>query len=263
VQNDQLSEAIAKRPTKQTLKQLARATGMQTMLEDGIEKIRQGLTTIEEVVRVCPIDQNELRNTIQFPEFGKTITDTEHVCSFCQECGAVLEEDWTVCPFCGTRISDSVEMFPQNLPKAQAPAPIQSTIDKQSIRILAADDEAPVREIVQLLLKQEGYQVIPAVDGEDALEKIRAELPDLVILDINMPKRNGFSVCKAVRSTVETMFIPVIMLTGQDSVEEKLEGLSSGADDYITKPFNSEELLARIETVLRRSYQQKIGEDDA
>jgi two-component system response regulator ResD len=71
-----------------------------------------------------------------------------------------------------------------------------------------------------------------------------------------MPKRDGFSVCKAVRSSVETMFIPLIMLTGQDSIEEKLQGLSSGADDYITKPFNTDELLARIETVLRRSYQQ-------
>jgi type IV pilus assembly protein PilB len=138
-----------------------------------------------------------------------------------------------------------------------SPTPIQSNMQKQDIRIIAADDEAPIRDMVKLLLEHQGYQVIPAVDGEDALEKIRAELPDMIILDVVMPKRDGFSVCKAVRSSVETMFTPVIMLTGQNSIEEKLRGLSLGADDYITKPFHADELLARIETVLRRSYQTR------
>jgi DNA-binding response OmpR family regulator len=128
---------------------------------------------------------------------------------------------------------------------------------KRDIRILVADDEARILEMVKLLLEHQGYQVIPAWDGEEALEKIRSELPDMVILDIIMPKRDGLAVCKAVRSSVETMFIPIVMLTGQDSVEEKLRGLSAGADDYITKPFNADELLARIEAVLRRSYQKR------
>ena len=81
---------------------------------------------------------------------------------------------------------------------------------------------------------------------------IRSEQPDLVILDILMPKRDGFSVCQEMQSRAETMFIPVIMLTCQDSPAEKEKGLALGADEYITKPFKIEELLARIESVLRQ-----------
>ncbi len=264
-QNEQVREAIAAHPTSQALRQIARASGMRSMLADGIEKIRQGITTIEEVARVCPIDKDESLAGISCPECGRSIAAPDALCSFCQhklrsacrECGADLQDQWIVCPFCATPISDTVETLPGYVSKASEPAPIQSEIDKQAPRIVAADDEPHIRTMVRLLLEKQGYYVIQAVDGEDALEKIRAELPDLVVLDVNMPRRNGFSVCKAVRSSVETMFTPVIMLTGQDSIEEKLEGLSSGADDYITKPFQADEFLARIDTVLRRSSQQR------
>lgn len=247
-QNEQLSQTIATRPTKQVLRQLACASGMQTMWEDGIEKIRQGVTTIEEVARVCPLEQNEMQTTHQSSECGK----------ICQECDAKLEEQWNMCPFCGTHISDDAPVATPCDPEVCVQTLVQSGSDPQTLRVVTADDEASVREMVKILLETKGYQVIPAVDGTDALEKIHAELPDLVLLDINMPGQDGFSVCKAVRSSVETMFIPVIMLTAQDSLEEKLEGLTSGADDYITKPFNAEELLARIDTVLRRASRQKV-----
>ena len=94
--------------------------------------------------------------------------------------------------------------------------------------------------------------------GEEAIEKLRAERPDLVILDVNMPKKDGFAVCKEMRATMDTMFIPVIMLTAQSSIEYKLQGLSLGADDYITKPFHPAELAARIEVILRRSYMHEV-----
>ena len=110
-------------------------------------------------------------------------------------------------------------------------------------RIVVAEDNKETRKFVQLLLKRNGYQVIPAVDGEEALEKIRVEQPDLVILDIDMPKQSGLSVCKAMRASIETMFIPIIMLTARGTIEAKLHGLSLGADDYITKPFHPDELL--------------------
>lgn len=265
--NDQLRAEVAKRPTKQVLKQLAVEAGMKTMLQDGIEKIHQGITTIEEVSRVCYVEpdeagRTEIVRTIECPECGKTITETEDICPFCQyhlyetceQCGAKLEATWLLCPFCGNRTPKSPET---GLPAVPIPpTALQSDKQKREIRIVAADDDPPIRDMVKLLLETQGYQVISAGDGEEALEKIRSELPDMAILDVIMPKRDGFSVCKAVRSSVETMFIPVVMLTGQDSIEEKLQGLSSGADDYITKPFNTDELLARIETVLRRSYRQ-------
>jgi type IV pilus assembly protein PilB len=259
--NDRLRNEIARRPTKQILKQLATEAGMKTMLQDGIEKVRQGITTIDEVARVCYVEPDESVRTIECPECGEALTENEDICTSCQsylnkicgQCGAKLEDTWQLCPFCGTQTPKEPETDRQAVPTS--PTPIQFDMQKREIRIVAADDEPPIREMVRLLLETSGYQVISAVDGDDALEKIRSELPDMVILDVMMPKRDGFSVCKAVRSSVETMFIPIVMLTGQNSIEEKLQGLSLGADDYITKPFNADELLARIETVLRRSYQ--------
>jgi len=260
--NDRLQAEIAKGPTKQALKRLAVEAGMKTMLENAIEKIRQGITTIEEVARVCYVEPDEPGRKIECPGCAKAIAETEDICPFCQyrlkktceQCGAKLEDAWLLCPFCGARTPNAPETDRAAVPTSVTP--IQSDIQTQKIRIVAADDEPPIRDMVKLLLETRGYQVIPAIDGEDALEKIRSELPDMAILDVVMPKRDGFSVCKAVRSSIETMFIPVVMLTGQDSVEEKLQGLSLGADDYITKPFNADELLARIETVLRRSYRE-------
>ena len=264
VPNDRLRGTIAQRPTKHVLKKLAIETGMKTMLDDGIEKIRQGITTIEEVARVCYVEPEEAAKTLECPECGTIVAETEPLCPSCQHhfyetcghCEARLEEPWIFCPFCGFQ-----------KPGAQVPGPLltqrvsTSEIPKQEIRIVAADDDDIVRSMVKLLLETRGYQVISAVDGEDALQKIRAELPDLAILDVIMPNLDGFSVCQAVRSSVDTMFIPIVMLTGQDSLEEKQRGLSSGADDYITKPFQADDLLARIEAALQRSYRQNVTGD--
>jgi len=145
---------------------------------------------------------------------------------------------------------------PATAEQLEQPAPKTPVRDWTNARIVAADDDADVRGLVGSLLATAGYTIIPAVDGDDALQKVRDERPELVILDIMMPKRDGFAVCEALRSSVDTMFTPVIMLTAQDSIEEKLRGLRLGADDYITKPFNAQELLARIEIVLRRTYRQ-------
>ncbi len=187
----------------------------------------------------------DLQMTVLPTDFGEKIVirilATEQPQETCEECGEILKTEWHICPFCGTEKAPKAVSTHENKPAA--------------IRIVAADDEAQVRDLVRALLEQAGYEIISAVDGDDALEKIQTELPDLVILDVVMPNRDGFSTCKAIRSSVETMFLPVIMLTAQDSIEEKLTGLKAGADDYITKPFNSKELLARIEIVLRRASQ--------
>jgi CheY-like chemotaxis protein len=261
VPTDRLREEIAGRSTKHSLKQHAAEAGMQSMLDDGLEKIRQGISTIEEVARVCAVELEEVGEPKICPACGKMLADNETICSACQhrlqpacgQCRAPLEATWLFCPFCGTHTPEAQKQEAAGFLKrsgaeSQEPAP--------AIRIVAADDDEQVRDMVKLLLETQGYQVIPAINGQDALEKIRSELPDLAILDVMMPKLDGFGVCKAVRANVDTMFIPVVMLTGQDSLEEKQRGLSIGADDYITKPFRADELLERIGAVLRRSYQQ-------
>ena len=119
-----------------------------------------------------------------------------------------------------------------------------------AISVLIVEDDANIRELLQLYLEKDGYAVTIAADGGQGLEKFRAIKPDLVLLDVMMPVMDGWAVCKAIRAEGDT---PVIMLTAKGETDDKVMGLKAGADDYVTKPFEMKELLARIEAVLRRS----------
>jgi DNA-binding response OmpR family regulator len=116
--------------------------------------------------------------------------------------------------------------------------------------ILVVDDEKNIVQLARLYLGNEGFHVEEAYDGKQALDKARAVNPDLVVLDIMMPGMDGLSVCRELRKTSS---VPVIMLTARDDDVEKIVGLEVGADDYMTKPFNPRELVARVKAVLRRS----------
>ncbi len=118
--------------------------------------------------------------------------------------------------------------------------------------ILIADDDPQMLRLVARCLEAEGYSVISVRNGQQAQEKTENQEPDLVILDILMPKLNGFDVCQYVR-TLST--IPIIVLTVRDQIQDKLRAFEAGADEYITKPFNIAEFLARVRAVLRRSHQ--------
>ena len=117
-------------------------------------------------------------------------------------------------------------------------------------RILVVDDEPQVRRVMRTTLAARGYEVGDARTGEEALEKVRQETYDLVLLDVNMPGMGGIETCRALRAGSD---IGIIMLTVRDSEKDKIEALDAGADDYVTKPFSSPELLARIRATLRRS----------
>jgi len=118
-----------------------------------------------------------------------------------------------------------------------------------SARILIVDDDPQIRRVLRTALVAQGYEVADTRNGEEALEKLRDEKIDLVILDVNMPGMSGMETCREIRSTSD---IPIIMLTVRDAEPDKVEALDAGADDYITKPFGSPELLARIRAALRR-----------
>ena len=118
-------------------------------------------------------------------------------------------------------------------------------------KILVADDAADNVGLVQDLLAVEGYDVIPAYDGEEALLKIRANLPDVVLLDINMPGMNGYEVCMQLKADPATADIPVLMLTALTEPDQRVKGLQLGAEDYIAKPFDYRELVARVGARLR------------
>ncbi len=120
-------------------------------------------------------------------------------------------------------------------------------------RILIADDDADILDVLRLSIPEDEYEVIEARDGQEAMEKVYARPPDLLISDYMMPKIDGRALCEKLKKDILLRHMPIIMLTGKGDVKDKVKGLDAGADDYIVKPFDPEELLARIRMVLRRS----------
>lgn len=119
-------------------------------------------------------------------------------------------------------------------------------------KILVVDDEPNIREVVGLYLRRNGHAVVPAADGEEALRLYRQSSPDLVVLDLMLPKVSGSEVCRRMR---EHRRVPLIMLTAKGEEEDRIVGLGLGADDYVVKPFFPRELAARVEAVLRRTVE--------
>jgi DNA-binding response OmpR family regulator len=126
-------------------------------------------------------------------------------------------------------------------------------------KILVVDDEEHIRQLVTMYLAKEGFQVETAADGRAALQRINAVKPDLVVLDLMLPEIDGWSVCKELRRSPVTESLPIIMLTARDDLIDRVLGLELGADDYLTKPFNPRELVARVRAVLRRATRAGTG----
>lgn len=119
-------------------------------------------------------------------------------------------------------------------------------------KVLIVDDEEHIIELITFNLELKGYEVDSASDGEEALQKFKKIKPDLILLDIMLPKINGIEVCRRIRESEELPDVAIIMLTARGMEKDKVEGLEVGADDYITKPFSIQELMARIKAVMRR-----------
>lgn len=126
-------------------------------------------------------------------------------------------------------------------------------------KILVVDDEKPISDIIKFNLEKEGYEVVTAFDGEEALEKVESENPALIVLDVMLPKLDGLEVVREVRKTHD---MPVIMVTAKETEIDKVLGLELGADDYVTKPFSNRELVARVKANLRRHSSNKSTEEE-
>ena len=123
-------------------------------------------------------------------------------------------------------------------------------------KILVVDDEPYIVKAIRYYLEDENYEILTAEEGIEAIDLAEQHQPDLIILDVMMPGMDGFEVCRELRSRSRTRLIPIIFLTARESVEDKVMGFDLGADDYITKPFNNRELLARIKSRIRRSEEE-------
>lgn len=142
----------------------------------------------------------------------------------------------------------------------------QAYQEKQPLqKVLVIDDEENIIEFVKLGLRYEGFQVESAPDGEQGITLAQRINPELIILDVMMPGIDGIEVCQRLRENPTTRDIPILMLTAKDAVQDRISGLDSGADDYLTKPFDFDELLARMRAILRRQKRTKIvpGEESA
>ncbi|WP_080145967.1 response regulator YycF [Marinilactibacillus piezotolerans] len=126
-------------------------------------------------------------------------------------------------------------------------------------KILVVDDEKPISDIVKFNLEKEGFEVVTAYDGEEAVAKVEEHTPDLIVLDLMLPKMDGLEVCREVRRTHD---IPIIMVTAKDQEIDKVLGLELGADDYVTKPFSNRELVARVKANLRRQTTAQTAEPE-
>jgi len=200
---------VARAVTEGEIRERARKEGMLTLLEDGFEKIRQGVTTLDEVLSVACWEGPSASG----PADGPCVSREE--------------------------------------PHAAAGG--SPSKDPGRPAIVFAEDDPAVREAVCLSLEALSCQVIPAADGEEAWEKIQHHLPDLVITDIQMPRMDGYGLLRKIRTELTTAFIPVILLTAKNRCEDRMKGFLLGGDDYIEKPFDHRELLARVKRCLERN----------
>jgi type IV pilus assembly protein PilB len=278
-----LKQLIHDKASEGEMRKAAGAAGTRFLLEDAMDKVRHGITTLEEVVRVIQLDEEDIRRCPRCEAYINADFSTCPYCMHalryaCQSCGQDLNLEWRICPYCNTSI------IQRTLPQAdngdepsgaavesagrterkqksrfgrrstdtvafQAPAPKQA-------RILLVDDDEGIRTIVCKGLEQLAVpvQVVTATDGVEALQRVQSEPIDVVILDVMMPRMDGFEVCERLRSDVRTAFIPILMLTASGDENSRTKAYMVGTDDYMTKPFAVPELNVRVARLLRRTY---------
>jgi CheY-like chemotaxis protein len=227
--------------------------------------MNRGLTTADEINRVVELESHDLH----CPQCSRAVEEKFSVCPYCrhqlqnlcESCGASLNGDWTICPYCrkardlGEAASPPAQAI-SAAPEAQPPrvAPSLGAIDVPEVLIV--DDSEVIRRIVRLTLEHAArpLRCDEASNGYEALGKIEAHPPHLIVLDLMMPGMDGIEVCKRLRAKLSTAFIPIIMLTALGDAGSKEMSFLAGTDDYLTKPFERQDLIARVVRLLERTY---------
>ena len=314
--NDRASEA--------DLRMAARQSGMVPLREDAVAKIRAGITSPDEVLRVVQVDENDVPcpgcKALIEVDFATCPYCRRNLKTNCRSCGQALRVEWTLCPYCNT--STAAETKPDAAPPVKVevavsmPAPGASTgpsapaaeavagppaapappavmpaaepdaapsierttladrvvasepehlaefpaagpkAGRRPLRALVVDDDPDIRMIVTATLRKMAIpiEVVQAQDGIEALEKAREATPDLAVLDVMMPRMDGFETCHALRESVRTAFVPILMLTASADQDSRTKGYLIGTDDYMAKPFLPVDLRLRVARLLRRTY---------
>jgi type IV pilus assembly protein PilB len=269
-----LKDLINRKAPESDLRKAAGLAGTRFLLEDAMDKVRQGITTLEEVLRVIQLQEEEI---IRCPKCGSFINMDFSSCPYClhalkhmcRSCGQELKLEWRICPYCNTRTSrdGDIQAPPKVLtataggeaepqPEAAAPARAATRPAPKRPRVLVVDDDPGIKTVIQKAISQLPVEldIATASDGAEAIAAIEQHPPDLVILDVMMPRMDGFSVCQKMREDVRTAFVPVMMLTANADETNRTKGYLVGTDDYMNKPFSVPDLNARVMRLLRRTY---------
>jgi CheY-like chemotaxis protein len=265
-----IQQTIESKLPDSALRRASRADGMTTLIEDALKKIIAGRTTPEEVLGSVQVEAHGPT----CPQCSNPIEERFAVCPFCRyklvrtclTCSEPLKPEWNICPSCGAvPKGDDPPSEPRGATgvaaagKGSTPAPKTRPADPGEItrpRILVVDDNEDLRMFIRKGLERVDSSLVfeEAANGLEALEKIEESPPHLILLDLMMPGIDGLEVCKRLRADLQTAFLPIIMLTARDDASSKKLGFLSGTDDYVVKPFDAEELAARVRRLLERTY---------
>jgi type IV pilus assembly protein PilB len=251
-----VQQTIESKAPDSTLRRVARAEGMTTLIEDALAKIEAGRTTPEEVLASVQVEAHGPT----CPQCSNPIEERFAVCPFCRHqlvrtcptCSEPLKPEWNSCPSCG-----AVPAAPPS--KEEVLAAKHRAADPGEItrpRILVVEDNEDLRVFIRKGLARVDSTLLfdEAADGLEALRKVEESPPHLILLDLMMPGMDGYEVCKRLRADLQTAFLPIIMLTARDDANSKKLGFLAGTDDYVIKPFDAEELAARVRRLLERTY---------
>jgi type IV pilus assembly protein PilB len=224
VVNEEVRDLISKRAPEHAIRNAARNSGMRTLLEDGIAKAAQGLTTLDEVVRVAASDAKPQKDDSTQPEtHNRPVAPQE-------PSGRNLAEE-----------------------KQTALGGGDANGSEGNERVLVVEDSPTILKVVKYFLELEGFEVLEAQDGASGLEAAKRERPNAIVTDYNMPGMDGVTMVKALRADPLTRDVAILMLTSEDSVENETRALADGVDDYILKPVEPRRLAARVKSLLARA----------
>ncbi len=270
-----LKELIRRKASEEEMRKGAAAAGTRFLLDDGLSKMREGLTTLEELVRVIEVEREE---SFHCPKCGSAVRREFKTCPYCmfslrntcESCQQELKPEWKICPYCTRPVTGQPEqaeiekmltggvkeLMPLSTGNSGWAGQVAALPAVKRPKILVVDDDAGITKVIQKALTQlpMDAEVLTAGDGAEALSTIEQDKVDLVILDVKMPRMDGFTVCEHLRKDIRTAFLPIMMLTANADENNRTKGYLVGTDDFLSKPFTVPDLVARVTRLLRRTY---------
>jgi type IV pilus assembly protein PilB len=263
-----IARLIEARAADSAVRAEAEAQGLQALAAQATARVAEGATTVEEVLRAVDVGDT----SPHCPTCDQVIEERFSACPHCRtvlrrscaKCAAPLAPEWLLCPHCLTPAPDvSAPVVPPPdhglvVPSEARLQSLEARLETPARRhrILIVDDHSDMRTLVKACLERSGLPVTTATacDGYEALRMTEQDPPDLIVLDVMMPGLDGLKVCEALRASVRTAFIPIMILTARDDTASRVAGFLVGTDDYLTKPFVREELVARVRRLIERTY---------